>query len=1832
LSDCQATNKGWHALKQQAAGRYSALSAAKQAHAFDRDAAEIEARIAEKDRLVSVNDYGQDLVSVEALQRKHEVFARDLAALGDGVAAVSEDGKRLATATPSNGSDIRAKMEQVQDQWTALSTKAQARKTRLDDSYDLQRFFNDLRTSLAWITDMKSLMQAEEVANDVAGAEALLQRHQEHRDEIQARVETFKAVVDFGNALILKGHFATDELEQGLVGLKAARDGLDALHASRQTEFEESLASQLFFRDAEQVEAWMASRENLLASDDVGDSLDSVDALMKKHGDFERNLKAQEDKPRALDENRRKLVQSGHTQAAAITERCDAVLERRAQLLQAAKARRQLLVDARKYEEFKRDADEVEAWMSEKAQTASDPSYKDATNLRGKLKNHEAFQAELTANGTRIAAAVSSGQSLVDSDHFAKVAIQERLVALQQQWDELNAHSSDKAQKLQEAHEQQEFNRRVDDINAWCEETETALASEDNGRDLPHVQKLLKKHQLMEADVTGQRERVDNTLAQGKRMVDAANFQSPAIEAKMAALTDRYAALAAPLAARKQTLDASLQLQQFLRNSEDEESWIREKEPAVASTNYGNSLTAVQNHQKKHNALKAEIAGRNKAVQAVLTTADGLLGQDHFGHATIAGKREGLAAQWEQLNSLSAHRGDVLQEALLVQQYLADANEADAWIGEKEPVVSSDNYGKDEDSALALLKKHEAVEAELRTYQRTIDSLHTDSQKCSALAESRSSAPAATAASAKVKMTVLFDFEADNDRKLSVAKGQVVELISKDSSGWCHVRNDSGKAGFVPANYLKETASRVSPVPALGSGSPVKDGANLSPETITSRQNSLEASYAELLSQAGQRRKRLQETQQLHQLNREMDEVESWMNSREAVASQTELGTDLEHNELLQKKFEDFNKDLNANETRVKSANGLATQLLDAGHSDGAVIAQRRDALNTRWSQLQALALERQAALQAAHEVHQFQRHVDDTVARFGEKDVVLSLNEYGRDVASVEALQRKHDGAIRDLAALEGKVQDLRQEADRLATAQPQAAPDVQGKRQEIDTAWAELQRKAADRKHRLAEALRFQKFLGEHRDLSSWTTGMITLASSDELARDAAGAEALLKRHQDLQTEIDARSDGIAAFRANSQKLLSDDHEKAGDIAAKTQELDRELQQLQDQMGARQQVLEQCHELQAFNRSAEQVEAWIAAREGPLASDDVGTTLDSVEAMLKKHQDFEQSLVPQSDKVREVATEAHRLIQDGHYDADGIESRKRAVQDRWTRLQELADSRKAKLNAALAVQRFHRDADEAEAWITEKAQVAADPSYKDPSNLTGKLQKHQAFEAEVAANEARIFAVVDTGRKVMRENPDGSGSVPPRIASLEEQWALLQESTNDKAQKLQEAGSQQQFNHSVEDIEFWLSEIEVQLSTNDKGRDLPSVQNLIKKHQLIEADIDAHKERMDAIHSQADHFAEQGHFDAPAISQKYQQLEQRYRAVQTMSGQRSGSLTDALKLQQILRDIEDELAWIKEKERLAASTDFGKDLTGVQNLQKKHLAFDAELKGHEGRIFAVVDAATALIKTGHYATDELTHKSQDLEQQWAQLKALSEARRHKLGEAVEFQLLRTGLDEEESWINEKLSAMANDDVPDTLSGAQALVKKHEAFEGDLQEHRTSVDTLATEGQGLVSQGNYQAPEIQSSLSNLRSLLASLQEAADSRKGVLGHRYDFLRLSREADSIEAWIEDKEPQAASADYGKDLAASQALTTKQDTFDASVSAFRPRINAFQTLLADLVSKKNSHIGEAQTREEMVMQRWRNLLAAAEKRRVGLSRLACLLRCICSLVHFIGWPVG
>ncbi|XP_069465273.1 spectrin alpha chain, non-erythrocytic 1 isoform X4 [Ambystoma mexicanum] len=1850
-------NAGWQRLKGLALSRQGKLFGAAEVQRFNRDVDETISWIREKEQLMASDDFGRDLASVQALLRKHEGLERDLAALEDKVKALCSESDRLQESHPLNAAQILVKREELIANWEQIRTLAAERHARLNDSYRLQRFLADFRDLTSWVTEMRALINADELANDVAGAEALLDRHQEHKGEIDAHEDSFKSADESGLALLAAGHYASDEVREKLAILAEERTTLLELWELRRQQYEQCMDLQLFYRDTEQVDNWMSKQEAFLLNEDLGDSLDSVEALLKKHEDFEKSLSAQEEKITALDEFATKLIQNNHYAKEDVSSRRDALLNRRNALHDRAMHRRAQLADSFHLQQFFRDSDELKSWLNEKMKTATDEAYKDPSNLQGKVQKHQAFEAELSANQSRIDALENSGQKLIDVDHYASDEVAARKNDVITLWKRLLEATELKGIKLREANQQQQFNRNVEDIELWLYEVEGHLASDDYGKDLTSVQNLQKKHALLEADIAAHQDRIDGITIQARQFQDAGHFDADNIRKKQEALVGRYEALKEPMVARKQKLADSLRLQQLFRDVEDEETWIREKEPIAASTNRGKDLIGVQNLLKKHQALQAEIAGHEPRIKAVTQKGGAMVEEGHFAAEDVKTKINELNMKWESLKNKASQRRQDLEDSLQAQQYFADANEAESWMREKEPIVGSMDYGKDEDSAEALLKKHEALMSDLTAYGSSILALREQAQSC------RQQVAPTDDETGKELVLALYDYQEKSPREVTMKKGDILTLLNSTNKDWWKVEvND--RQGFVPAAYVKkldpaQSSSRENLLEEQGSialrqeqidhQTPITKEAG----SVSLRMKQVEELYGSLLEMGEKRKDMLEKSCKKFMVFREANELQQWINEKEAALTNEEVGADLEQVEVLQKKFDDFQKDLKANESRLKDINkvaedleseGLITEEVQAVQQQEMFAAPRDEMdskpaspwksvrmavhsvatfnsikeLNERWRALQLLAEERSQLLGSAHEVQRFHRDADETKEWIEEKNQALNTDNYGHDLASVQALQRKHEGFERDLAALGDKVNSLGETAERLIQSHPESAQDIQEKCTELNQAWSSLGKRADQRKEKLGDSHDLQRFLSDFRDLMSWINGIRGLVSSDELAKDVTGAEALLERHQEHRTEIDARAGTFLAFEQFGQQLLARGHYASPEIKEKLDNLDQERAGLEKAWVQRRMMLDQCLELQLFNRDCEQAENWMAAREAFLNSEDKGDSLDSVEALIKKHEDFDKAINVQEEKIAALQLFADQLISSDHYAKGDISGRCNEVLDRWRRLKAQMIEKRSKLGESQTLQQFSRDVDEIEAWISEKLQTASDESYKDPTNiqlskLLSKHQKHQAFEAELHANADRIRGVIDMGNSLIDRGAcaGSEDAVKVRLAALADQWQFLVQKSAEKSQKLKEANRQQNFNTGIKDFDFWLSEVDALLASEDYGKDLASVNNLLKKHQLLEADISAHEDRLKDLNSQADSLMTSSAFDTTQVKEKRDAINDRFRRIKSMASGRRAKLNESHRLHQFFRDMDDEESWIKEKKLLVNSEDYGRDLTGVQNLRKKHKRLEAELAAHEPAIQGVLDTGRKLSDDNTIGKEEIEQRLAQFVEHWHELKKLAAARGQRLEESLEYQQFVANMEEEEAWINEKMTLVASEDYGDTLAAIQGLLKKHEAFETDFTVHKERVNDVCANGEELIHKSNHHQDNITLKMKGLREKVAELEKAAAQRKAKLDENSAFLQFNWKADVVESWIGEKENSLKTDDYGRDLSSVQTLLTKQETFDAGLQAFQQEgITNITALKDQLLAAKHVQSKAIEARHASLMKRWNQLLSNSATRKEKL----------------------
>ena len=118
------------------------------------------------------------------------------------------------------------------------------------------------------------------------------------------------------------------------------------------------------------------------------------------------------------------------------------------------------------------------------------------------------------------------------------------------------------------------------------------------------------------------------------------------------------------------------------------------------------------------------------------------------------------------------------------------------------------------------------------------------------------------------------------------------------------------------------------------------------------------------------------------QFFRQCDEVMFWIKDKEALVTTEEFGDDLEHVEVLQRKFEEFQKDMASQEYRISEVCDSAEKLINDSHPEIDQINSRKDEVLDAWNNLKAMAVSKQEKLFGAHEIQRFNRDADETIGK----------------------------------------------------------------------------------------------------------------------------------------------------------------------------------------------------------------------------------------------------------------------------------------------------------------------------------------------------------------------------------------------------------------------------------------------------------------------------------------------------------------------------------------------------------------------------------------------------------------------------------------------------------------------------------------------------------------------------------------------------------------------------------------------------------------------------------------------------------------------------------
>ncbi|KAM6355904.1 spectrin beta chain, non-erythrocytic 1 [Podargus strigoides] len=1370
---------------------------------------------------------------------------------------------------------------------------------------------------------------------------------------------------------------------------------------------------------------------------------------------------------------------------------------------------------------FDRKAAMRETWLSENQRLVSQDNFGfDLPAVEAATKKHEAIETDIAAYEERVQAVVAVAKELETENYHDIKRITARKDNVIRLWEYLLELLKARRQRLEMNLGLQKIFQEMLYIMDWMDEMKVLLLSQDYGKHLLGVEDLLQKHALVEADIAIQAERVRGVNASAQKFATDGEGYKPCdpqvIRDRVAHMEFCYQELCQLAAERRARLEESRRLWKFFWEMAEEEGWIREKEQILSSDDYGKDLTSVVRLLSKHKAFEDEMSGRSGHFQQAIKEGEDMIAEEHFGSEKIRERIKDIREQWANLEQLSAIRKKRLEEASLLHQFQADADDIDAWMLDILKIVSSNDVGHDEYSTQSLVKKHKDVAEEIASYRPTIDSLH-----------------------------------------------------------------EQAKA-----------------LPQEHAGSPDVQG----------RLSGIEERYKEVAELTRLRKQALQDTLALYKMFSEADACELWIDEKEKWLNNMQIPEKLEDLEVIQHRFESLEPEMNNQASRVAVVNQIARQLMHSGHPSEKEIKAQQDKLNTRWSQFRELVDRKKDALLSALSIQNYHLECNETKSWIREKTKVIeSTQDLGNDLAGVMALQRKLTGMERDLVAIEAKLSDLQKEAEKLESEHPDQAQAILSRLAEINDVWEEMKTTLKNREESLGEASKLQQFLRDLDDFQSWLSRTQTAIASEDMPNTLTEAEKLLTQHENIKNEINNYEEDYQKMRDMGEMVTQGQTDaQYMFLRQRLQALDTGWNELHKMWENRQNLLSQSHAYQLFLRDTKQAEAFLNNQEYVLAHTEMPTTLEGAEAAIKKQEDFMTTMDANEEKINAVVETGRRLVSDGNINSDKIQEKVDSIDDRHRKNREAASELLMRLKDNRDLQKFLQDCQELSLWINEKMLTAQDMSYDEARNLHSKWLKHQAFMAELASNKEWLEKIEKEGMQLIAEKPETEAVVKEKLTGLHQMWEELESTTQTKAQRLFDANKAELFTQSCADLDKWLNGLESQIQSDDYGKDLTSVNILLKKQQMLENQMDVRKKEIEELQSQARALSQEGK-STDEVDGKRLTVEKKFLELLEPLNERKANLLASKEIHQFNRDVEDEILWVGERMPIATSTDHGHNLQTVQLLIKKNQTLQKEIQGHQPRIDDIFERSQNIITESSPNAEAIQQRLADLQQLWNLLIEETEKRHKRLEESHRAQQYYFDAAEAEAWMSEQELYMMSEEKAKDEQSAVSMLKKHQILEQAVEDYAETVHQLSKTSRSLVADNHPESERISMRQSKVDKLYAGLKDLAEERRGKLDERHRLFQLNREVDDLEQWIAEREVVAGSHELGQDYEHVTMLQERFREFARDTGNIgQERVDTVNHMADELINSGHSDAATIAEWKDGLNEAWADLLELIDTR--------------------------
>jgi len=549
-------------------------------------------------------------------------------------------------------------------------------------------------------------------------------------------------------------------------------------------------------------------------------------------------------------------------------------------------------------------------------------------------------------------------------------------------------------------------------------------------------------------------------------------------------------------------------------------------------------------------------------------------------------------------------------------------------------------------------------------------------------------------------------------------------------------------------------------------------------------------------------------------------------------------------------------------------------------------------------------------------------------------------------------------------------------------------------------------------------------------------------------------------------------------------------------------------------------------------------------------------------------------------------------------------VQQRLKALDRRYTELDDTFKLRKQKLNEQLSLLRLHNDADNVEAWIDEKERflTTLDPTaVKDIEALEVIKHRFDGFEREMNSNAPKVAVVNQLARQLVtsqqakkdltasqqqlnsdslvEEAIDGPASgdlsanqqIQERINKLNNKWSNLRSIVDRKRDDLNSTFGVQTFHIESQETISWIQDkIRVVQSTEKLGNDLSGVMQMQRRLSGLERDMAAIISKKEQLERQAASLEKDHPAESAEIRARLEEITGVWTDLKELLNKREETMGEAAELQKFLRDLDHFSVWLTRTQTAVASSDAPQSLVDAEQLLNQHQTIKEEIDRYVPDYSRMKEYGDRVCSSADASDPQylfLRERLNALDQGWNKLDQMWRHRQLTLSEDLNLEIFRRDAKQAEQLLVNQEYYLKQMHAAQSLEEAEQMLRKHQDFITSSRANKDKIDGVSQSAKSLSEDMHRDSNAILDRAGDVKKRFAENEKASHAALQRLKDSVKYYQFLQDCDELKEWLELKQIQAQDESY-RDTKNIHMKYLRHKGFESEVQANRNRLEELE----------------------------------------------------------------